>query len=141
LIFQVIFQPVNSGYHFCFPWSHTWWLLLTVQWFSTFPMLRPFNTAPYVVVSPPTIQLFSWLLYNCNFATVINHSVNTCVLLKALGNPRERRKGPDLPRGHDSQVESHHCNRRTKDPLFTLLHCFTLTNIIYNECYLQIVSI
>jgi hypothetical protein len=40
------------------------------QWFSTF-MLQAFNTVPPVVVTP-TIKLFSLLLHNCNFATIMN---------------------------------------------------------------------
>jgi hypothetical protein len=45
------------------------------QWFSAFPMLWPFNASPHVVVTPPTIKVFSLLLHNCHFPTVINHSV------------------------------------------------------------------
>ena len=45
------------------------------QWSSPFLMLRPFNTAPHVVVTP-AIKLFSLLLLNCNFATVMDHNVN-----------------------------------------------------------------
>jgi hypothetical protein len=52
-------------------------LLLRRQWFSTSLMLRPFDTVPYVVVTPPpTITLFSLLLNNCYFATVMKHNVN-----------------------------------------------------------------
>jgi hypothetical protein len=40
-----------------------------VQGFSTFLMLRPFNTVPHVVL-PLTVTLFLLLLHNCNFATV-----------------------------------------------------------------------
>jgi hypothetical protein len=47
-----------------------------VQWFSTLLMLQPFNTVPYVVVTP-AIKLLSLLLHNCNFATVMNHNVNS----------------------------------------------------------------
>jgi len=41
---------------------------LLEQWSSTFLMLRPFNTVPYVVVTcaPPTIKLFLLLLHNYN---------------------------------------------------------------------------
>jgi hypothetical protein len=39
------------------------------KWFSTFLMLRPFNTVPPVVVTP-THKITSLLLYNYNFATV-----------------------------------------------------------------------
>jgi hypothetical protein len=48
------------------------------QWFSAFLMLRPFNIAPHAVVTPPppTITVFSLLLHDCNFATVMNHNVN-----------------------------------------------------------------
>jgi len=38
-------------------------------------MLQPFNTVLCVVVTP-TIKLFLLLLYNHNFATVINHGIN-----------------------------------------------------------------
>lgn len=34
-------------------------------------LLRPFNTVPRVVVTL-TIKLFSFLLYVCNFATVVS---------------------------------------------------------------------
>ena len=36
------------------------------QWFSIVLMLRPFNTVPHVVVTPPTIKLFHYY-----FITVI----------------------------------------------------------------------
>jgi hypothetical protein len=37
----------------------------------------PFNTAvPHVMVTPPTAKLFSFLLQNCNFATVMNCNIN-----------------------------------------------------------------
>ena len=41
-------------------------------------MLWPFNTAPCAVVTP-TIKLFSFLLYNCDFATVMDCNINICV--------------------------------------------------------------
>ena len=44
------------------------------QWFSTFLMLRPFNTVPHVVVTP-NHEVISLLLYNYDFATVMNHNV------------------------------------------------------------------
>jgi hypothetical protein len=47
------------------------------QWFSTFPM--PFDTVSCVVVIS-TLKLFSFLLYNCNFATVMNSNVNICYM-------------------------------------------------------------
>lgn len=40
-------------------------------------MLHPFNTVPHAVVTP-SIKLFSLLLYNCNFVTVMNHDVIIC---------------------------------------------------------------
>ena len=46
-----------------------------VQWFSTFLMLRPFNAAPHVVVTP-NHKIIALMLHNCNFATVMNHNVN-----------------------------------------------------------------
>ena len=39
------------------------------QWFSTF------NTVPYVVVTP-NHKIILLLLYNCNFATVLNYNVD-----------------------------------------------------------------
>ena len=39
--------------------------ILFGHWFSTFLMLRPFNTVS------PTIKLFSLLFHNCNFAAAI----------------------------------------------------------------------
>jgi hypothetical protein len=45
------------------------------QWFSTFLMLGPFNTAPHVVVNP-NHKIILLLLQNRNFATVMNHDVN-----------------------------------------------------------------
>ena len=41
------------------------------------PVLSSFNPVPRVLVTP-TIKLFSLLLHSYNFATVTNHSVNTC---------------------------------------------------------------
>ena len=43
-----------------------------LQWLTT---LRPFNTAPQVVVTPPTRKLFTSRLHNCHLATVMNRSV------------------------------------------------------------------
>jgi hypothetical protein len=40
-----------------------------------------FNTVPHVVVTPPTIKLFSLIFHNCTFATVMNHNRNICVFL------------------------------------------------------------
>lgn len=45
------------------------------QWFSVFPMLPPL-TQFLMLGGPPTIKLFSSLLYNCNFVAVTNHDVN-----------------------------------------------------------------
>ena len=36
------------------------------QWFSALLMLPPFNTVPHILL----------LLYNCNFAAVMNHDIN-----------------------------------------------------------------
>jgi hypothetical protein len=60
------------------------------QWFSTFLMLQPFNTAPHGVVTPPTIRLFLLRLRSCNFATVVSHNVNIYAFLLVLGDPCER---------------------------------------------------
>lgn len=46
--------------------------------FSTLLTLRPCDTAPQVV-GTPTVNLFSLLLHNFNFATVMHHNVNICV--------------------------------------------------------------
>lgn len=46
------------------------------NWFSTLLMPRPFNSVPHVVVSPPTIKLFSMPLFNYKFAFVVNRDVN-----------------------------------------------------------------
>ena len=52
-----------------------------VQWFSTFPVLWPFTTVPCVTVTPTTPhthhKIILLLLYNFNFATVMNCNVNT----------------------------------------------------------------
>lgn len=40
------------------------------QWVSAFPMRQPFNTVPQAELTP-TIKLFSLLLYNCGFATIV----------------------------------------------------------------------
>jgi hypothetical protein len=69
-------------------------------------MLWPFNTVPQVGATP-TIKLFLLLLYNCNFATVMNSNVNV------FGD-----RG--LPRGHDPQVGKH-CSRS-----FSVFTCFIL---------------
>ena len=45
------------------------------QWFSTFLMLWPFSTVPYVMVIP-TVTGFLLLLHNCNFATVMDCNIN-----------------------------------------------------------------
>jgi hypothetical protein len=55
---------------------------------STFLMLQPFNTVSYVV-TPPNHKLFSLLLCNCNFYTIINHNVNISVV-SGLKQPCER---------------------------------------------------
>lgn len=41
-------------------------------------MLLPFNTVLRVVVTPIT-KLFSLLLHNCHFATVMSRNVNICI--------------------------------------------------------------
>lgn len=45
-----------------------------VQWFSTFLLLQSFDTGPLVAVTN-NLKLFSSLLHNCNFVTVLNHNV------------------------------------------------------------------
>lgn len=54
---------------------HTWLHIPLEQWFSTFIMLRPFNTAPHVVVIPKH-KVISLLLHKSNFAIVMDHNVN-----------------------------------------------------------------
>ena len=39
-----------------------------------------------MLILSPTIKLFSLLLYNCNFATVMNYNTNLCFSM-VLGNP------------------------------------------------------
>ena len=39
------------------------------------PDAATFNIVPHVAVTP-TIKLFSFLLHNCTFATVVHHDVN-----------------------------------------------------------------
>jgi hypothetical protein len=58
------------------------------QRFSTFLMLRLFNTVLHVVVTP-IIKLSSLLLYNCKFATVINcvSPWSSVTLVKGSFNP------------------------------------------------------
>jgi hypothetical protein len=46
--------------------------------FSTFFIVRPFNTVPYVVVTL-NIKLFLLPPHNCNFSTGMNFKVNSCV--------------------------------------------------------------
>lgn len=41
-----------------------------------FLMLRPFNTAPHVVLTPPCHKIISLLLHICDFAVVMNPNVN-----------------------------------------------------------------
>ena len=50
-------------------------LQFLTQWFSTFLVLQPFNTVSHVVVTP-NHNIISLLLYNCNFATIVNYNVN-----------------------------------------------------------------
>ena len=45
-----------------------------LQWFSTFLILWPFNTVPHVVVTP-NHKIILLRLYNCNFASGMNHKV------------------------------------------------------------------
>ena len=54
-------------------------------------MLLLFNTVLHVVVIPLTITLFSLLLCNCNFATVMKHNVNICFPM-VLGDGCENRQ-------------------------------------------------
>ena len=66
-------------------------------WFSTFLILRPFNTVPCVVVTPPpTLEFFLLVCHECNFATVVNWKY-----LMVLSGPCERVICPQ--RGHNPQ--------------------------------------
>ena len=60
-----------------------------MQGFSTFLMLRPFNTVPHVVL-PLTVTLFLLLLHNCNFATVAD-VIKISVFSNGLGWPLWKR--------------------------------------------------
>lgn len=40
------------------------------------PNSWPFNTAPYVMVTPPHQKIFFITTYNCNLVTVMNWNVN-----------------------------------------------------------------
>jgi hypothetical protein len=63
-------------------------------WFSTFVMVWPFNAVPHVWW-PLTIELFSLLLHNSNFATAMSHHVNICLFqwaqMKGLNDPPPQR--------------------------------------------------
>ena len=59
-------QQLASGY--CFGLE---------RWFSTFLILQAFNTVPHGMKS--NHKLFSLLLHNCNFATVMRHDENIYV--------------------------------------------------------------
>lgn len=50
-------------------------LVRVSKWFSIFLILSPFNTVPHGVVTPDH-KIISLLLYNCKFATVMNHNIN-----------------------------------------------------------------
>lgn len=52
--------------------------LLLGQQFSIFITLRPFNTVPHIVVDTPprNHKIILLLLYNCDFAAVVNNNVN-----------------------------------------------------------------
>jgi hypothetical protein len=65
-------------------------------------MLQPFKIDPPVVVTPPTIKLFSLQLHICKCPTVINYNVNNCFLM-VLGDPCEK---VEPQRGHIPQVEN-----------------------------------
>lgn len=74
------------------------------QWFSIFLILWHF-----MLWWPPTIKLFSFLLHNCNFATIMYYvlcNVNICgFFLRSSGNPCESFVWPQS--GHNPQVENH----------------------------------
>ena len=46
------------------------------QWFSTFLMLRPFNTVPHLVVTP-NYKVILLLPHNCHLAAVTNHNATS----------------------------------------------------------------
>lgn len=72
--------------------------LLLKQWLSAILMMQPFNTAPHVVT--PTIKLFLSLLHDCNFTTVMNHSVNILSFWMARVTPGKGSFDPHLPNTH-----------------------------------------
>lgn len=49
-----------------------------MHWFSTFLLLWPFNEVPHIWWQP-FLKLFSLLLSNCDFTTVMNFNVNICI--------------------------------------------------------------
>lgn len=51
---------------------------LLEQYFSTFQILRPFNSVPHVMVSP-TIKLFWLLPHNSNFPSIMNCNVTVWI--------------------------------------------------------------
>ena len=53
----------------------------------------------------PTIKLFLLLHHICNFATAVNHNVNTCVFWWSQLTPVRESFSPRM--GHDTQVENH----------------------------------
>lgn len=57
------------------------------QWSSTCLTLRPFSSRPHVVVTS-THKTILFLLYNCDFATVMNGDVNTWYSGYLICDPR-----------------------------------------------------
>lgn len=54
------------------------------------PNAVTFTKAPHIVVTPPTVKLFSLLLHSCNFATVENQCKYLIFKLSMWPNPCER---------------------------------------------------
>lgn len=68
------------------------------------PNAATFNTLSHVVVTP-TIELFSLLLHNCNFASVVSRNVKYRCFPMVLGDSCE--KVIQAPRDHIPKVENH----------------------------------
>ena len=70
---------------------------LDPRWLSTFLTLWLFSALPHTEIAP-TYNIISLLLPNCNFATVMNHNINTWCAEYLICDPQ---------RVHNPQVENH----------------------------------
>ena len=74
-------------------------------------MLKPFNTDLHVVLTPNQ-KILSWLLPNCNFATLMDHNVNICVFNGLLEVVTHRLRIIDTVEGNNQllkQSSDLHC--------------------------------